>query len=469
MGLHVRQELHLRIADALRQHSATASQDEALEALALHFDAGGDAVQAARYAEMAGDKALSASALDRARGLYRVALNALDRLPQNAEVALRWVNIVQRLGRVCVFDPVRSELALYVRAVELAERHGDVAAVARARHWLGYISYGLGDARAAIAHGERARAEAHAARDDKLAVQVVAALGEAYCAVAQYDRGLVLLDEAIAVKRQYRSRRHTNVGLAFSLVCRAYQLGDRGRFAQAHESFDEASACIAGVMHEIGATVSGWRSAVLLWQGRWADAREAANESARIAEATRSLTQLSIARAMAAYADWMLTRRPECLQTIFDVTAWLEPRQSGLFRSLNHGWLAAGLTHAGRRSEARRHAARALQRGRQSDLLGVAMSYRALARDAAVHRPERVQHYIDRAMQAARMRVSAHEIAVTQLCAADIAWRLHQPAQARPLLEAAASAFRQMQMAAHLEEATALQRLVGTAMQACSA
>ena len=35
--------------------------------------------------------------------------------------------------------------------------------------------------------------------------------------------------EAIAVKRRHRSARHLNVGLAYSLVCRAYVLGDRGQ------------------------------------------------------------------------------------------------------------------------------------------------------------------------------------------------------------------------------------------------
>ena len=463
VGLHVRQELHLRIAEALRQQGAIESQGEALEALAMHFDAGGDAAQAARYAEMAGDKALSASALDRARTLYRVTLAALDRQPPSPEVALRWVGVVERLGHVCVFDPVRSELALYVRALELAERYGDVNGVARARHWLGYISYGLGDARAAIAHGEQALVEARAAGDEKLAVQVVAALGEAHCAVAQYGRGLALLDEAIEVKRRYRSERHINVGLAFSLVCRAYLLGDRGRFTEAYESFDEAASCIAGATHEIGATIHGWRSAVLLWQGRWDEAREAADESGRFAEATRSLTQLSIARAMSAYADWMLTRRLEHLQTIFEVTAWLQPRESGLFRSLNHGWLAAGFTHLGRCSEARHHAAQALQRGRRRDLLGVAMSYRALARGAVKSRPERAHHYLDLAMKAACVRDSAHEIAVTQLCAAEVAWHLGQAQRAAVLLDEAAGGFDRMGMAWHLAEAMRLRQLIDTA------
>ncbi|MEJ8845659.1 ATP-binding protein [Variovorax rhizosphaerae] len=455
VGLHVRQALHLRIAEAMQAHSATEAQDEALEALAMHFDAGGDAVQAARYAELAGDKALSASALDRARTLYRVALAALDRLPPSPAVALHWVAIVHSLGRVCVFDPVRSELALYVRALELAERYGDMATIGRAHHWLGYISYGLGDGRAAVAHCERALVEARATQDAKLMVQVVAALGEAHQAAANYDRSLALLDEAIAVKKRHRSGQHLNVGLAFSLSCRGYLVGDRGQFAEAHQCFDEALGCIPGLTHEIGATVHGLRSAVLLWEGRWEDARAAANESGRIAEATRSLTQLSVARAMDAFAGWMLTRKAEYLQTIIEVTAWLEPRQSGLFRSLNHGWLAAGLTHAGRHVEARRHAALALRRSRQRDLLGAAMSYRALARGVAARRPERVQHYLDRAMQAARARDSAHEIAVTQLCAAEIAWQ-HRGERESALLDQAIAGFERMGMRWHLKEALRL-------------
>jgi class 3 adenylate cyclase/tetratricopeptide (TPR) repeat protein len=455
VGLHARRSLHLRIAAALQQHGA--AQDEALETLAYHFDAGGDAAQAAHYAELAGDKALAASALDRARAHYRAALAALDRLPLSADVAQRWIAIVQRLGLVCVFDPSRSELALSERAVQLAETYGDTATLARARYWLGYISYALGDARAAIVHGERALAEARAAGDEPLAVQIVAALGEAHTTAGQYATALPLLDEAIAVKRRHRSGRRTNVGLAYSLVCRAYLLGDRGHFAQAMECFDEALACIVGVTHQIGASTHGWRSAVLLWQGRWADARDAAAESGRIAEATHSLSQLSIARALGGYATWMLERQPQALQAIVDATAWLEPRESGLFRSLNHGWLAEGLLHVGRRSEARHHAALALQRGRRLDLIGVAMSWRALARDAAaMQRTGAVQRCIAQAYRTARRRDSAHEAAVTRHCEAEIAVLHDQRVHAIALLDDAMAAFEGMAMTWHLGEAARL-------------
>lgn len=453
VGLHARQQLHLRIAATLKEHNPGDA-----EALALHYDAGGDAVNAAHYAEAAGDKALSVSALDRARVQYTGALAALDRLEQTREVALRWVHIVQKLGRVCVFDPVRNEIVLALRAMELAQRHGDARTVARMRHWLGYMSYAIGDARAAIRHGGQALAEARAAGDHGLVGHAVAALGESLCAAADYERALPLLDQAIAVKRQHRSEGRAHVQLAFSLVCRAWLLAERGAFAEAHVCFEEA-ASVSGGMHEVGATVHGWRSAVLLWQGRWEEARASATLSGHIAETTHSLAQLAIARAMAAYAEWMLLRRPESIEAILRVMEWLKPREGRLYRSLYHGWLADGLADLGRPEEAREHVAQALLRARQRDLLGLPMAWRALARDAVLHAPERANHYLRRAMAASRRRNSAHEIAVTQLCGAEIAWGQGQAAQARSLADTAADAFAGMDMDWHLGRAEALRRL----------
>ncbi|WP_255428122.1 ATP-binding protein [Ramlibacter cellulosilyticus] len=455
VGLHARQALHLRIAEALRQHTSGESRDDALEAMALHYDLGGDAARAADCAEQAADKALSLSALDRARALYRLALASLDKLPQTPESALRWVGIVQRLGRVCVFDPVRSELALGQRAIALAQEHGDASTVGRVHHWIGYMCYSLGDTRAAIRHGELALSAARATGDAKLEPFAVALLGEAYCAAALYDRALPLLDEAIVVKRRHHKGR-TNVGLAFSLVCRAYLLAERGDFDGAYGCFDEAAACIEDVTHEVGATVEGWRSAVLLWQGRWQEARDAAAASWRVAERTQSLAQMSIARAMGAYAEWMLEGRPDSIGTIVEVLDWLRPRDSCLYRSLYHGWLADGLLAMGRREEGRAHALQALRRGRERDLLGLPMACRALALDAVVHAPGRAERYLRWGMRAAQQRGSVHEIAGMQLCAARVALRAGEEARALGLLDEAAAAFSRLRMEWHLAQAEAL-------------
>ena len=457
IGLLSRQILHLRVAVALLQRAGTGGGEEDAEALALHFGSGGDPVMEALYAERAGDRALTVSALDRARLHYRTSLLALEFVELAGNSALRWVDIVQRLAMVCMFDPERSQIELAERAVSLAERHGSTTHVARARHWLGCVNYALGEPRQAITHGERALAEANQANDEPLAIQVVASLGEAYTAAGQYARATELLDRAIEVKRSHRSGRRTNVGLAYTLVCRGVVNGDRGQFAAAGGCFDQALDCVVGLNHQIGASIQGWRGAVLLWQGRWADAREAASESARIAESTRSLWQLSIARAIDGYALWMLERSPGELERIVAVTDWLLPRDSGLFRSLNHGWLAEGLQASGRTAEARRHAGFALQRARRGDRIGLAMACRAMARDAqAEGREDVARRQLACAYRVARARDSAHEIAVTQVAEAELAVCTGARQRARHLIDEAARAFEAMGMDWHLEHALGL-------------
>jgi tetratricopeptide (TPR) repeat protein len=339
----------------------------------------------------------------------------------------------------------------------LAHHLGDQAAVARAQYWLGYINYALGESREAIHHCDLASAAAHGAGDDPLAVQIRATLGQAKTAACDYEGALPLLDEAIDIKRRHRSGSRPAVGLAFSLVCRGWVLGDRGEFDAAYGCFDDATASVLGVTHEIGASIEGWHAAVLLWQGRWADAHAAAAESTRIAEQTRSLFQFCMGRAMVAQADWMQTRDVEALQRVQQATAWLEPREGALFRSLNHGWLAEGLMSTGRLPEARRHAARALVRGRSGDLIGVAMAYRALAEEAsAAGNRARAKHYIGLALRVARTRGSAHETATTQLCAAGIAMAFGERSRAIVLLDTALPAFERMAMRWHLGEARKL-------------
>lgn len=455
VGLRARKGLHLRIADALRRRLGP--QNEAYEALAYHYGASDHLVDAAHYAEMAGDKAVAVSALDRAKAQYRAALAALDAIELTEPLRVRWLRIADKLGLVCVFDADRHDTQTFRRAVALAHEVGDPKAIGRAEHWLGYIHYGLGETRAAIRHCELALDAMQGLDADPLAVQIRATLGQARTAACDYAAALPLLDEAIAIKRRHRSGSRPAVGLAFSLVCRSWVLGDRGDFTAAHECLDEAYAGVGPIVHEIRASIQGWRAALLLWQGRWLEASEAAAESTHVAEQTRSLFQFCMGRAIVAYAQWRLTQDPQAVLSLQQATAWLEPRESGLFRSLNHGWLAEGLLTLGQRQEARHHAAKALVRGRRADLIGVCTAYRALARDAASQQQSgRTLHYIGQAMKVAQRRGSAHEVASTQLCEAELACALGDAGRARLLLDRVMPAFERMQMAWHLGEATRL-------------
>jgi tetratricopeptide (TPR) repeat protein len=393
------------------------------------------------------------SVLDRAKTLYHAALARLDETDPKGSTAVRWLAIANKLGLICVFDAARKDLPVFERAVQLARDQGNPALLARAEYWLGYIHYALGEHFAATAHCERAR-EAVGNGDDALAVQIRATLGQVKAASSDYAAALPLLEEAVSIKRRHHRSSRPAVGLAYSLVCLGSVVGDRGDFERAYACFDEAWTLLNGVRHEIGASILGWRAAVLTWQGRWEDARDAGRESARIAEETRSLFQFCQGRATAAYADWKLSGDERFIEVAEEATAWLEPRDSGLFRSLNHGWMVDGWIACGKPSRARWHASRVLRRGRTGDLIGAAMAYRALATHAANEGDaKRAQRYLASARQVATQRNSAHERASTQLCAAQVALALGSAVEARAQAAAALDAFEAMGMRWHAQRA----------------
>ncbi|HEY8708323.1 MAG TPA: AAA family ATPase, partial [Burkholderiaceae bacterium] len=179
VGLHQRKDMHRRIAQTLEVPGEGAPPEDRYEALAYHCAAGDLPEAAARYAELAGDKAIAASALDRARAQYAAALKALDGMaPLSREVALRWCAIAQKLGLACVFDPLglADGVAIFERGLALARYSGSMAATARAEYWLGYICYAKGLSRPAITHCEAALDLATLIDDARLAAQVRATL-----------------------------------------------------------------------------------------------------------------------------------------------------------------------------------------------------------------------------------------------------------------------------------------------------
>jgi class 3 adenylate cyclase/tetratricopeptide (TPR) repeat protein len=429
-GLHERQALHRRISAELLARTGEGPQ---AEALAYNAAAANDWPAAAQHAEAAGDQALAASALDRAKKQYRAALAALEFLPDTAERARRWVGIAQRLGMACVFDASRDDLRVLRHAVALAGapasegQPADASTLARTQYWLAYVGYALGDTRDSLAHAGAASATAQACGDQALLAQLPATVGQLHAAAADYEAALPLLDEAIARQRQRANRPSSpthainQVGLGYSLCCRAYILGDRGDFAAAHATFDEALALFAGSGHAVEASIQGWRAAVLLWQGRWAEAREAAAVAHRVGAQVRSMFTCAMGQAAGAYGAWMAERDSGARQRILDATAWLAPRGGGLFSSFNHGWLADILASQGDAGAARHHIAAALVRGRQQDWVGGALAYRAAARLAARHGDEaRARRYLGAAARAGEQRGSAHEAALTALLAAEL-------------------------------------------------
>ena len=462
VGLHQRQRLHLQIADALKGHDPDG--DQHVEALAYHCAAARDYPSAADYADRAGDKAMSASALDRARSQYMAALGAMDALtPVTVELELRWCAVAQKLAMACVFDPLAlpDGVSLFERALAFARHTGRSDVVARVEYWIGYVLYAKGRANQAARHCEEALRVAVEIGEQRLAAQVRSVYGQVLLSGNQHDRALGFLNEALKSRRPPEGRvTNISVGAAYTLACKAYLLGDRGQFTLAEECFEEAFQLIGEARHQVASSVRHWRCVVMQWQGRWGEALRMADDAADIAEYTRSRQQLLMGRAMASYIRWVLSRRSEELQGLREATAWVDARDGRLAMSLNYGWMVEVASASGLEEEARYHAARLFQRSRQADRLGEALGCRALALAAAkVSNFTRAERYLSRANQAAVSRNSAHELACNQLCEAQIMLDRGDGSRALALLEAAASTFEAMQMTWHLERTRRLMTL----------
>jgi class 3 adenylate cyclase/tetratricopeptide (TPR) repeat protein len=422
VGLHERRALHRRIAEALKTRAPDAGEREPVEALAYHYLAANEPGAAAYYSALAGERALAASALDRAQAHYKSALDALDRLREQKEGDVSYAAVVQRLGLASVFAPARDQLPYFERAVALAASRVDNGAHARALYWLGYIHYALGESRAASRHLGRALQLALGLGDDPLVVQIRSTLGQAKAAACEYRGALRLLDEAIEVKRRHRTGARPAIGLAYSLACKAFVLADLGRFAEARAGFDASMEAVDGAHHEVEGSVLCLRSAACLWEGDVDEALRNAGEAERVAERVRTLYLYAMSRSLGAYARSLSSGEIEGpLETILQSTRWLEDSGRGQFISLNYGWLADLFVRSGRFDEARRAAVSAIERARRHDRLGEAMAWRAAAKAAAAGVGRRsVAHCLARSRAAARRRDSAHELAATARLEAEL-------------------------------------------------
>lgn len=460
VGLEERLALHRRIALALGAQATGNVPDDAFEALAYHCAAAGLPEQAARYAELAGDKAAAAMAPDRARTQYAAALAARDAMgPKTHEEELRWCALAEKLGLACVFDPLAlaDGVGLFERGLALARHSGSTPAIARAEYWMGYLLYARGLSSPARQHCEASLALAQECGDERLATQVRATLGQVLHVAADYPAALPLLDAALDDKRrQRRPGSGMAVGSAYTLACKGALLGDTGRFDLADECFAEAMHLLGDAPHQVASSVRNWISCCWQWQGRWAEAAEMADASVRVAEQVRSRQLLAMSRAQRGRALWVLHRREEDLQAIRDAIAWIEARRGGLVTSLNYGYLVDACVALGRAGEARRHAARLLLRARQRDRLGEAEGSRAMAR-LALQADDigPALRWLTRAEAAAEARNAPHERAKNLLLRAAVLMALGRPAEGQGLARRAADALEQLGVARHAAEARA--------------
>jgi class 3 adenylate cyclase/tetratricopeptide (TPR) repeat protein len=427
-----RRAIHQTIARAIERSVATASLADQSEALAYHYRGAGDHDRAAHYAELAGNKAIAASALDRARFQYASALAALDKSPPSIELKGRWVGISTKWAGACAYSPARNQLDSLARAAAYARELGDNAAEAQVEYALGWIRYALGDHCEPVAHYRRALELAEAAGNEKFVAQLWANLGQSHAAARDYQAALAFLTRSIESKRARTASQRVvaqgsvtrlvaGAASAYALACRASVHADLGDFEHADSDIGEALALVQDTGHPMEGSVRALHAMIEIYRGRWGACIEAAARSRTIAERVDSAYVFATSSAFGAYARFMTGGSDAALQELQRAVDWLETRDIRLFISFSYGCLADALVTTGDLEGARGLAMRALSRAGCHDPLGETMAYRALAQlHAAEGRRSEAADCLRSAMQAANTRGSQRDAAMTRLLEAEL-------------------------------------------------
>lgn len=448
-----RRQLHRQIAQMVLESVPAGREVDVAEALAYHHEAAGDTESCARYAEMAGDKARTSSALEQAVKQYTVALKALDLMEPSAERDARWIGIAVRVGTAAVYDPSHEQLAPLERAVELARASGDALARAETEFWFGYVTYALGKARTSISRLQQALASAQALGDQGKVVRVEAALGQSLMAAAAYPDA-----EAYLGPHSVSQSQDNSAGRAYSIANWSAIQADRGQFSKANAAIESALEPLGDKPRAVTGSVLTLNMLILIWQGRWTEAESLGQRAESVAHRVESLYLLCTSMALRNYAEWRRSRMVGARRKIQHATRILEDRGRELFLSLYHGYLAEIAQHESDGPALRRAVGQALQRARQRDYLGLAMAFRALAREALRRDPTgvRARRALRRADWAAQRRQSVHEQILNLLTRAEVEAELQFPAAAANACREALRLASMIGSAWHCEEAQAV-------------
>ena len=205
-----------------------------------------------RYAELAGDKAASASSLDRASSQYRMALLELDRLTSTPEVRQRWLRVCTKWARVLVYNPVSESLRMLERAARYAAELSDLSAGADVAQLSAWLCYAMGDHANALDHCRVGLQIAEQATDGKLVGQVLSNMGQIYAAAGRYAEAHEHLDRALQLKQTNAvAPRTLPVGFAYALGCKALIHADVGSFDEAYPLFDQAITVLRRAGHPV--------------------------------------------------------------------------------------------------------------------------------------------------------------------------------------------------------------------------
>jgi DNA-binding CsgD family transcriptional regulator/tetratricopeptide (TPR) repeat protein len=209
-----RRTMHREVLRALEERHGE-QLGAAVDQLAYHSLQAREMPQAARYARLAGDRAVALAAYREALAHYDAALEASD----ENEVRVR-AELLERLGHAAYpLGDVRRSLEAWREAHTLYDALGARRKAADVLRWLGRASWELGDEATAFAHTEAALAALEGEPPCHELAMVYSALSHLYMLHEQSDASIGWGEKALALAEQLgdtavRAHALNNIGVS---------------------------------------------------------------------------------------------------------------------------------------------------------------------------------------------------------------------------------------------------------------
>lgn len=410
-----RKDIHERIAQMWISFAERTGETENAGVIAFHLFHSDQFNDCAIKASKAGKDAFSASMLDIAQQNYKICLDALVSLPATDERDSRVYSALTKYGLASVTDPSNEHLDVIETVAEAYENNPNSTCLTATNYWGGFINYGMGEPKRALAKFARAQTLAKKNKQSNLSQTLNNNLAQAYAATCQYKTAKPLLASIIKHERTLFKDGHNPVSLAYSLSCEGFMLADQGFFNEADLRYDEALHLLGNKADQISMSIIDHRVASEIWRGSYDKAIEYAENVLEMTAHLKSRYHYVMAGALLNISKWLKSPQDEYIPHIVEMTAWMERNHTKQYISINYGYLSHIMVHTGDSLACRSYAARALDRSRSGDRLGDAMAYRSLAKlFAKSDKLTESKRYLQRSHISANYRLSEREISLTE-------------------------------------------------------
>ena len=456
----VRRELHRRVAHLIEQTGDGGTLATQYESLAYHYGAAGALDEAARYAELAGDKAIEAHALEQAAAQYRRAVSHLSGMPPSDELTRRRIRLSLKWGRVAIWKPDPQQRVMLDGALVDCEQLGDVRGAGQALYWQGWHLYTLGEHAKATQLFQRCIEKANESGQARLAAQAHANL--AYCHIAgRYA------DKALACLQRAREplKGSTPGGRVWGdMLMDGYEgmlHGDRGDYERAYACLD-AALRVARQWRNPPAEGSALTQLAMVQcqQGAFDKARQTARALKTMAGRIQSEYLHAMALTAEGQAQTYLDDDPEAGAVLTsEAVERLEELGIRITMSWNRACQAEAFVLAGDFDGAERCARHATERREAGDRRGQIMALRVLALVTALgpaRDPTGAFERLKLALERARRDQLPREQALCEFWRAELFARLGNRNECREVASAILPALTKMAMPYYTERATLL-------------